>query len=137
MLTRLIKYGIALNSIKISGGKGRNLVVHHGLMGSSKNFRTIGRSQTVSKYCNSYLIDARNHGDSPHTATHTITDLADDLLEYLQANQLDNPQQKVTLMGHSMGGLVLMEFTKRHFSAAIQECIDRVIIIDIPTNPVK
>lgn len=40
-------------------------------------------------------------------------------------------------MGHSMGGLALMEFTKRHCSTAIQECIDRVIIIDIPTNPVK
>lgn len=83
MLTRVIRYGIALNSIKLSSGKARNLVVHHGLMGSSKNFRSVARSQTVSKYCNSFLIDARNHGDSPHTATHTITELADDLLEYL------------------------------------------------------
>lgn len=137
MLTKLIKYGITLNSLKIDSGKGRNLVVHHGLMGSSKNFRSVARSPTVSKYCNSYLIDARNHGDSPHTATHTISDIAEDLLEYLQANQLDNPQQKVTLMGHSMGGLALMEFTKLHHSPAIQEYIDRVIIIDIPTNPVK
>lgn len=40
-------------------------------------------------------------------------------------------------MGHSMGGLALMEFTKRHSSPAIQGCIDRVIILDIPTNPVK
>lgn len=137
MLTRLIRYGVALNSIKVGSGKARNLVVHHGLMGSSKNFRTVARSQAVSQYCNSFLIDARNHGDSPHTATHTVTDLADDLLEYLQANQLDRPDQRVTLMGHSMGGLALMEFTKRHSSAAIQACIDRVIIIDIPTNPVK
>lgn len=73
MLTKAIRYHIALNSIRIGSGKSRNLVVHHGLMGSSKNFRSVARSQTVIKHCNSFLIDARNHGDSPHTATHTVS----------------------------------------------------------------
>jgi pimeloyl-ACP methyl ester carboxylesterase len=34
-----------------------------------------------------------------------------------------------------MGGLALMEFTKRHH--AVQAFVDQVIIIDIPTDPVR
>ena len=35
-------------------------------------------------------------------------------------------------MGHSMGGLALMEFTKKYHQ--IQDIIDRVIIIDVPST---
>lgn len=114
MLTNIIKYGVALHSIKLTTAKNRNLIIHHGLMGSSKNFRTISKSTPVSSHCDTYLIDARNHGESPHTDTHTVSDLADDLLEYIRANNLG---RRLTLMGHSMGGLALMEFTKRHSSS--------------------
>jgi abhydrolase domain-containing protein 11 len=101
-------------------------------MGSSRNFRTIVKQPTVASRFNTYLIDARNHGDSPHTKTHTIKELADDLLEYVQKEGLE---QRLTLMGHSMGGLALMEFTKLHPEA--QKYVDRVIIIDIPSDPVR
>jgi len=40
--------------------------------------------------------------------THTIKDLADDLHEFIITNALHNTKQKLTLMGHSMGGLALM-----------------------------
>lgn len=112
----------------------RNLLIHHGLMGSSRNFRTIAKNSVVSSRCNSHLIDARNHGDSPHTPTHTMADLADDLLEYIKEEDLG---EHLTLIGHSMGALALMEFTKRHHSADIQAFVDRVILIDIPSDPVR
>ena len=114
MLNKAIRYSISLNSQKLLNGKHRNMLIHHGLMGNSKNFRSISRHPVVAESYNSYLIDARNHGDSPHTKTHTIQELADDLLKYIRENHLDNPAHKLTLMGHSMGGLALMEFTKRH-----------------------
>ena len=40
-------------------------------------------------------------------------------------------------MGHSMGGLAVMDFTKRYASPDIQELIDRVIIVDIPASAPK
>lgn len=43
-----------------------------------------------------------------------------------------DPEKKLTLMGHSMGGMALMEFTKRYYEPYTQDLIDRVIIIDIP-----
>lgn len=36
-----------------------------------------------------------------------------------------------------MGGLALLEFTKRYTSPEIQKIVDRVIIIDIPATPIK
>jgi pimeloyl-ACP methyl ester carboxylesterase len=137
LLTARLRCSISLASTKTHLGRKRNLLVHHGLMGSGKNFRTICRSPAIANRCNSHLIDARNHGASPHTPSHTIEELADDLLQYITENGLDDPQQRLTLMGHSMGGLALMDFTKRHASAHIQACVDRVIIIDIPSDPVR
>lgn len=40
-------------------------------------------------------------------------------------------------MGHSMGGMALMEFTKRYHTPSIQNLIDRIIIIDIPATSVS
>lgn len=39
-------------------------------------------------------------------------------------------------MGHSMGAIALMEFTKKYSSQAIQAFIDRVILIDISSRPI-
>lgn len=55
-------YKVSLNYIKQNFDRNHNLVIHHGLMGSSKNFRTISRNPVLSSIANSYLIDARNHG---------------------------------------------------------------------------
>jgi alpha-beta hydrolase superfamily lysophospholipase len=47
-------------------------------------------------------------GNSPHTDTHTIQDLTEDLYRYITDNQLLNPVNKLTLIGHSKGGMALM-----------------------------
>lgn len=110
---------MALASIKHIYNRNRNLVIHHGLMGSSKNFRSLSKTPAFSNFVSSHLIDARNHGtspeysgSSPHTESHTMTDLANDLHEYIQTHQLATAEKRLTLMGHSMGGLALMQYTK-------------------------
>lgn len=35
-----------------------------------------------------------------------------------------------------MGGMALMEFTKRYDRPEVQAAIDRIIIVDIPTTPI-
>lgn len=70
MLTNRLKYCITLNFIKNLNDKPRNLIIHHGLMGSCKNFRSISKTPQISNYFNTYSIDARNHGESPHTSSH-------------------------------------------------------------------
>ncbi len=63
MLFKKISYSISLHSIKHNFDKKRNVIIHHGLMGSAKNFRSISKNIAFAKYANTHLIDARNHGN--------------------------------------------------------------------------
>ena len=63
-LLKRVAYSISLHSIKHDFGKKRNVIIHHGLMGSAKNFRTLSKHIAFSNYANSHLINARNHGNS-------------------------------------------------------------------------
>jgi hypothetical protein len=56
------KYFVSLHYIKNNFNRKSNMIIHHGLMGSSKNFKSISKNQSISTYVNSYLIDCRNHG---------------------------------------------------------------------------
>lgn len=79
------------------------LVILHGLLGSSQNWHT-----AASKLSESFLVivpDLRNHGESPHGA-HSIDLMQKDLLDLLDELNL----AKACLLGHSMGGLVAMQF---------------------------
>lgn len=133
-LIKNIRQGVSLFSIKSDKRRPREMIVHHGLMGSSKNFRTICKHPSISDYVNTNLIDCRNHGNSPAMSTHTIEDLADDLYEYIQTEREIGKESwdRIILMGHSMGGLALMGLTKRY--PELQEFVQRVIIIDITAN---
>ena len=51
-----------------------------------------------------YTVDARNHGDSPHTEDLSYPLLAEDLLLFLQQHSIPT----ATLIGHSMGGRAVM-----------------------------
>lgn len=62
MLLNKIRYSISLASIKHNYNLKRNIIIHHGLMGSSKNFRSVSKNTAFSKHSNIHLIDARNHG---------------------------------------------------------------------------
>ena len=71
-------------------------------------------------------VDARNHGDSPHTDTMTYPLMAADLASLVQRLGLT----EVSLAGHSMGGRTVMMAA---LSGVID--IDKLIVLDIsPIN---
>ena len=82
-----------------------NLIVLHGMLGSSKNFRSVVKDPSISKYANSILVDLRNHGDSCHKDTMTLEDMAVDVATLINELNLVNP----VLLGHSLGGRVAMK----------------------------
>jgi len=57
--------------------------------------------------------------------THSVEDLAEDLAEFIK----DQGLKRVTLMGHSMGGLSVMAFSKLY--ANMQDTVDNLIIVDM------
>ncbi|MBN1414395.1 MAG: alpha/beta fold hydrolase [Bacteroidales bacterium] len=101
-------------------GKGKPLVVLHGLYGSSDNWYTLGKQLAQEREV--YLVDLRNHGRSPHHPEHSYGAMRDDLHEFLVQHSLFKP----VLMGHSMGGRVAMFFASMH-----PKLIEKLIVTDI------
>jgi len=83
-------------------GKGPALLVLHGLFGSADNWSSLGKRWATGFEV--HLIDLRNHGRSPHFLSHTYSDMAQDLVEYLQHHNLASAY----VLGHSMGGKAAM-----------------------------
>jgi len=101
-------------------GKGKPLIIIHGLYGSSDNWITIGKA--LAEHFEVYLIDLRNHGHSPHSDEHSYALMANDLLEFIQTQNLIKP----ILIGHSMGGKTAM-----FFAALYADLLSKLVVIDI------
>ncbi|NMT63262.1 alpha/beta fold hydrolase [Marinobacter orientalis] len=101
-------------------GDGQPLILLHGLFGSLDNLG--GISRRLQDQWQIHALDQRNHGSSPHTDIMDYPSMADDVLAYMDARELD----KVALLGHSMGGKTSMQ-------VALQapERVDRIIVADI------
>jgi esterase len=87
------------------GGAGPPIVILHGLFASSKNWISVGKA--LSAQGRTYALDLRNHGDSPHSDSHTLEDLVADLAAWVSEQGLKRP----VLVGHSMGGLTAMAYS--------------------------
>ncbi len=101
-------------------GEGRPLIILHGLFGSSDNWMTIAKQ--FSSYRKVYLLDQRNHGESPHSDEFTYDAMVEDLLIFLKQNDIIRPD----ILGHSMGGKVAMLFATKY-----PDQINKLIVIDI------
>lgn len=101
-------------------GDGRPLVILHGLFGSADNWISIARE--LDQRFILYLVDQRNHGDSPHSEVWDYDVMVKDLKELLDQEGLN----KVYLMGHSMGGKTAMNFALSH-----PERVEKLIVVDI------
>lgn len=101
-------------------GEGTPLIILHGLFGSADNWNSLAKE--FSKNFEVYIIDQRNHGLSPHHSEFNYRVMSNDLLEFLNDNNLD----KASIIGHSMGGKVLMQFASENANR-----INKMIVVDI------
>lgn len=94
------------------------------MLGSTRNWQTTGRD--LAGHFHVLALDLRNHGSSPHADTMAYDEMMADVLAWLDAQQLE----RVTLLGHSMGGKVAMLLACRH-----PERVERLVVVDIaPKN---
>jgi pimeloyl-ACP methyl ester carboxylesterase len=103
-----------------SFGKGEPLIILHGVFGSSDNWQTVGKD--LSAHFTVYLVDLRNHGNSPHSEEFDYNVMADDILELMLSEGIG----QAYIMGHSMGGKVAMTFATRY-----PEKVMKLIVVDI------
>lgn len=102
------------------GGQGPNIIILHGLFGSSDNW--LPQAKMLSDQYRVYLPDLRNHGQSPHTEEFNYRLMAEDVREFIQHHQISAP----VLIGHSMGGKAVMTLATHY-----PEIPSRLIIVDI------
>ncbi|MBC7087878.1 MAG: alpha/beta hydrolase [Tissierellales bacterium] len=97
-------------------GKGKTLLCLHGFLGSSDDFRILKRLLKDDFKIISY--DQRGFGCFNYDEPLDIKILADDLCEVLK--WID---EKVIVIGHSMGGSVILEYLKNYKDEFIDDCI--------------
>lgn len=101
-------------------GQGQPLIFLHGLFGSGNNWGTVAKH--FSQHYQVICVDLRNHGSSPHSASQSYANMADDLLELCDTLSLE----RIHLLGHSLGGKVAMQFTTQH-----PDRVDKLIVVDM------
>lgn len=105
---------------QIVGEGDRTVVLLHGLFGQGSNLLPVARVLDARYRC--LLPDLRNHGRSPHAPTMSYAQMADDLRSLLDTFN----EERVDLIGHSMGGKVVMQFALHH-----PERVRSLIVADI------
>ena len=108
----------------ILGESGKPLLILHGFLGMSDNWKTLGRKYARQGF-QAHLIDQRNHGRSFHSDEFNYEVLAEDIKKYCEYHKLN----AISLIGHSMGGKTAMNVAVKY-----PELIDKLIIADIGTK---
>lgn len=107
-----------------SYGSGKPMIILHGLLGASNNWGSIAKQFSNSHQV--FIVDARNHGRSPHTDSMDYLSMAQDVVDFMDQQNLE----KATLLGHSMGGKIAMTVALQN-----NQRVDKLIVADIA--PVK
>ncbi|MGB0743039.1 MAG: alpha/beta fold hydrolase [Opitutales bacterium] len=115
---------LELHSLRFENKNAPALVILHGLLGSSRNWTTIGRA--LEDRFDVHALDLRNHGSSPHAESMRWAELCSDLETYLEKNDL----KEISLLGHSLGGKIAMRF-----ACGNPDAVRKLIIVDIAAKP--
>lgn len=97
------------------------IVLLHGLGSDGSSWEAV--SEELGRSHRIYVPDMRGHGSSDWPGSYSFDLMRDDVLGFLDALGLD----RVTLVGHSMGGSVALLLAEKY-----PERIDRLVIEDTP-----
>lgn len=102
-------------------GEGKPFIILHGLFGISDNWVSFAKKIAELGY-QVYILDQRNHGQSPQSPNFNYLALVDDLFEFIDEHELED----AVILGHSMGGKVAMRFALEN-----PDYLSKLIVVDI------
>lgn len=112
-------YSTVMLNFEESGG-GLPVLIMHGLLGSSANWRGVARD--LSDTYRVINLDLRNHGRSPWIDNLSFEAMADDVLRLMDRLGLE----RARLIGHSLGGKLAMVLADR-----APERFTHMVVVDI------
>ena len=98
----------------------QTIVITHGLFGSGDNWGTIAKK--LGEEFRVIVVDARDHGRSPHSDHISYPAMAADFKELFEDRSISD----AVFVGHSMGGKTAMEFAMRY-----SELLKHLVVVDI------
>jgi pimeloyl-ACP methyl ester carboxylesterase len=101
-------------------GDGFPLIILHGLFGMLDNWYTLGKKFGTNY--NTYMVDQRNHGHSPHEYVFNYDVMAGDLLNFMDEQLIESAH----IIGHSMGGKTAMTFAVK-----FPQRVQKLVVADI------
>jgi esterase len=102
-------------------GSGKPLIILHGFLGMSDNWKTLGMQFAAAGF-QVHLLDLRNHGRSFHSDEFNYEIMAQDVFDYCKEKGLKN----INVIGHSMGGKTAMLL-----ATSFPNLVDKLLIADI------
>ena len=102
-------------------GAGTPLLILHGFLGMSDNWKTLGTKYAAAGF-QVHLLDQRNHGRSFWSEEFDYHTMAGDLKPYMDHHVIE----KALLLGHSMGGKTAMQFACTH-----PDRVSKLLVADI------
>lgn len=105
------------------GEQGSPILFCHGLFGQGKNWTRIAKALADPDAGSPHrvtLVDMPHHGRSHWPETFSYTEMADEVAALI------DPDDPVTLVGHSMGGKAAMVLTLRH-----PQLVERLCVVDV------
>jgi len=111
-----------LSYTKLGSGKGDPVLMCHGLMGNKNNFNMVGKMLSKETGRPVYSLDMLNHGAAKWSDKASYEEMADDVTETI-GQVSDGP---VALIGHSMGGRVVM-----YTALQSSQLVSSLIVVDV------
>ena len=102
-------------------GTGKPLLILHGFLGMSDNWKTLG-TQFADLGYQVHMLDLRNHGRSFHSDAFNYEVMMEDVVAYCKFHNLT----AISIIGHSMGGKIAMFLATNY-----PELVDKLIVADI------
>ncbi|XP_035231247.1 protein ABHD11-like isoform X2 [Stegodyphus dumicola] len=97
-------------------------IILHGLLGSKQNWRSLGKAIAVRSSRKVYALDARNHGDSPHSYEFNYELMSADVKHFMNSQAISS----AILIGHSMGGRTAM-----HLALTEKSLVNKLVVVDV------
>jgi pimeloyl-ACP methyl ester carboxylesterase len=131
-LHRVVETGDGGRLHVVERGQGRPLVLLHGVSLSAATWRY--QLADLADHFRVIAVDQRGHGQSePGDGGLSLVRLADDVAELLAALDL----RDAVLVGHSMGGLVALQFLIDHADAAAERVAGAVLLSSLASTEGK
>ncbi|XP_070162561.1 sn-1-specific diacylglycerol lipase ABHD11-like [Polyergus mexicanus] len=102
------------------------ILLMHCLFGSKCNWNALPKIIHQKTKRKVIVVDARNHGDSPHTSNMSYEEIAEDVIQLLN----DLGFERAVLVGHSMGALAMM-YTALNFP----QYVEKLAVVDM--SPIR